>query len=329
MSADGTLLAVRGLGISLGRGAAAVPLVDGVSFELQPGERLALVGESGSGKTMTALSVLGLVDPPCHVEADAITFEGQDLSRLSPAALRRIRGRRIGFVPQDPFSSLDPLFTVGDQVAAAIRFHERVGRREARDRAVALLAAVGVPDPARRAREHPHALSGGLRQRVVIAAALACSPSLVIADEPTTALDVTIQAQVIELLATLSEERGTAVLLISHDLGVVAGFAETVAVMYAGAIMEQGPRRALYSRPQHPYTRALLESQPRRGAGRGRLAAIAGVPPRPGERELGCPFRPRCVLGRDRVACAERRPVLVEVGPGRRSACHFARELAS
>ena len=302
--------------------------VDDVSFDVHPGRRFAIVGESGSGKSVTALSILGLVDPPGQIEAGQILFRGQNLSSLSSKQLRRIRGREIGFVMQDPLASLSPVFSVGEQIVETIRCHENVGRRVATARAVELLKSVGIPDAERRTRDYPHQFSGGMRQRVAMAIAVACNPSLLIADEPTTALDVTIQAQVLELLGRLSREEGTAIVLITHDLGVVAGFADEVAIMYAGRIVERGTVDAIYARPQHPYTVALLASQPRRRKARtGRMTPILGQPPSPLHRPTGCSFHPRCQLTQGREVCVTNDPPARQVAERHWSACHFAEEL--
>ncbi len=328
-SPDRPLLEVRDLVTRFHTAAGPLRAVDGISFAVFPGQRLALVGESGSGKSVTALSILRLIDPPGDVSAAAISFGGRDLLDLSPAEMRRVRGRDIAIVLQDPFSSLNPVFSVGEQIAETIRYHEGASRGAARARAVDLLGQVGIPNPAARVDDYPHRFSGGMRQRVAIAIALACNPALLIADEPTTALDVTVQAQVLELLARLSEERGMAVLLITHNLGVVAGFADDVAVMYAGRIVESGHVEDIFYRPGNPYTRALLAAQPRFDVESGeRLAAIPGAPPNPLDRPPGCAFHPRCPQRRGRERCARDDPALRPAqGPGHLSACHFLEEL--
>ena len=290
-----TLLTVEDLVVSFpGKPRSSVP-VDGVSFTLARGETLALVGESGCGKSLTSLALLRLIPPPGRIEPGSrISFDGTDVLGLKENALRDIRGRRIGMVFQDPMTSLNPVFTIGDQVAEGIRAHFPVSRREASDRAVALLNEVGISDAASRARDYPHQMSGGMRQRVMIAMALACQPELLIADEPTTALDVTVQAQILEILDALRKARGMAVLLITHDLGIVAGRADRVAVMYAGQIVEQARTHQLFARPSHPYTQGLLASVPRLTGPRGRLTPIAGTVPTPDAWPSGCRFRPRC-----------------------------------
>ena len=289
------LLTVENLVVSFpGRGRRAVP-VDGVSFTLARGETLALVGESGCGKSLTSLALLRLIPPPGRIEPGSrISFDGTDLLSLEESALRDIRGRRIGMVFQDPMTSLNPVFTIGNQVAEGIRAHFPVSKKDANDKAIALLKEVGISDAASRSRDYPHQMSGGMRQRVMIAMALACEPELLIADEPTTALDVTVQAQILEILDELRKARGMAVLLITHDLGIVAGRADRVAVMYAGQIVEQADTARLFARPSHPYTQGLLASVPRLTGPRTRLTPIGGSVPTPDAWPEGCRFRPRC-----------------------------------
>ena len=269
------------------------PAVNDVSFAVRQGETLALVGESGCGKSLTALSILRLVDPPGRIVSGAVRFEGRDLLSLGEREMRAVRGASIGLVLQEPMTALNPVFTVGSQIVEALEVHGLARGRAARIRAIELLDAVRVPDPARRADEYPHQLSGGLRQRALIAAALACKPKLLIADEPTTALDVTIQAQILDLLRDLKRELGLALLLITHDLGVVAQQADRVIVMYAGRIVEHAPVRAIFADAQHPYTRGLLRSMPGLSSGT-RLEAIEGTVPRLGTVPDGCAFAPRC-----------------------------------
>jgi len=289
------LLEVIGLRVTFPTGAGPARAVDGVSFTLDRGKTLALVGESGCGKSLTALSLLRLVPPPGVIEAGSgIRLDGKDLLALDPESLRRVRGKRIGMVFQDPMTSLNPVFTVGDQISEGIRAHEKVSRREAWERAVALLQEVGIPDPVTRAWSYPHQMSGGMRQRVMIAIALSCRPDLLVADEPTTALDVTVQAQILELLDRLQEERGMAVLLITHDLGIVASRADRVAVMYAGKIVEEAPTTTLFRHPTHPYTQGLFASMPRLSGARDRLAPIKGTVPPATAWPAGCRFHPRC-----------------------------------
>jgi peptide/nickel transport system ATP-binding protein len=288
------LLDVRGLTtlVDLPDGPAAA--VDRVGFELRAGRTLCLVGESGSGKSMTAASILRLLPPRARVVAGQVFFKGRDLLALSPRDLERVRGAEIGLVFQEPAAALNPVFTIGAQMAETLRVHGRAaGARDARAQGIALLRAVRMPEPERRIDDYLHQLSGGLRQRAMIAVALACSPALLIADEPTTALDVTLQAEILDLLRTLRDESGMAILLITHDPGVVAAIADDVAVMYAGRIVEHAPVRQLLRDPMHPYTRALLASVPG-GAPGTRLAAIPGSVPALGASVVGCPFSPRC-----------------------------------
>ena len=301
-----------------------VRAVDGVDLELAPGRLTALVGESGSGKTMLARSILGLVSQPTDPEAPGrILFGGNDLLRLDEKSLQSVRGRRIAMVFQDPMTSLDPVQRIGRQLIEPMQTHLGTRRSEARERAVELLAAVGVPDPARRLRAYPHELSGGLRQRVAIAIALSCDPDVLIADEPTSALDVTVQAQLLDLLDHLRTERRLAVLLITHDLGVVAGRADDIAVMYAGRLVEHGPIGQVFAAPQHPYTRALLEAVPRvNRPSHSKLAAISGTPPIMLGRPAGCAFAPRCPIAADR--CRTDDPALAPTSSGQLAACWFA-----
>jgi oligopeptide/dipeptide ABC transporter ATP-binding protein len=295
--------------------------VDDVSFEVRAGETLGLVGESGSGKSVAALSILRLVQPPARIAGGAITFNGRNLLTLSEADMRRVRGAEISLVFQEPMSALNPVFTIGDQLAETLLVHGRATRRAARARAVELLEAVRISDAPARVRDYPHQLSGGMRQRVLIAMALACEPSLVIADEPTTALDVTIQADILELLRDMKRRFNLSLLLITHDLGVVAETADRVAVMYAGRIVEQGPVRAIFRDPRHPYTRALLASIPG-GAPGPRLRSIDGTVPLLGQVPRGCAFHPRCP---ERFApCDGDAPPELPLGDGRIVRCYLA-----
>ena len=297
--------------------------VDGVSFDVHPGETLCVVGESGSGKSVTALSLLRLVDPPGRIEAGSrIVFEGRDLMTASEEEVRRLRGNRIAMVFQEPMSALNPVFTVGDQVAEVARIHDNASRRAAWDRAVEMLSLVGIPDPAQRARQYPHEMSGGMRQRVLIAMALVMNPALLIADEPTTALDVTIQAQILELLASVQQRFGTAIILITHDLGVVAEAADRVLVMYGGQVVERAAVKELFARPQHPYTQGLLRAMPRVGQGRDRLLTIPGTVPSPTAWPSGCRFRDRCALAFDR--CGTEAPELTGATAAHAARCHVA-----
>ena len=292
---DEPILSVRALTVALPTDRGTVTILDRVSFDIAPREILGIVGESGSGKSMTALAVMGLIDAPGAVITGSIRYRGRELLGLPAHALRRLRGREIAMIFQDPMTALTPVYTVGRQIAEAIHAHEPLTRVGARERTVDLLAAMGVPDPRRAADRYPHQLSGGLRQRAVIAMALACNPSLLIADEPTTALDVTVQAQILDLIGKLRRNFGSAVMLITHDMGVVAETADRVTVMYSGTIVERAPAAALFDRPGHPYTWGLLHSiPPMHGPRPRRLPVIAGSPPSPSDRPPGCAYRTRC-----------------------------------
>jgi oligopeptide/dipeptide ABC transporter ATP-binding protein len=298
----------------------SVRAVDGVSFQIDRGETLGLVGESGCGKSMTALSILQLVPPPGRTAGGSVVFEARDLLRLNERELRRIRGARIGFVFQEPMTALNPVYTVGDQIAESLTVHGLLSARDARARAIELLEAVRVPDAARRARDYPHQLSGGMRQRVLIAAAIACHPPLLIADEPTTALDVTIQAEILDLLRDMRARFGLALVLITHDLAVVADMADTIAVMYAGRIVEAGSVQSVLREPAHPYTRGLLASIPGRTPG-ARLQSIPGAVPELGALPRGCAFAPRCL---ERLAvCDGQPPESLALDPGHEVRCYL------
>jgi peptide/nickel transport system ATP-binding protein len=301
-----------------------VRAVDGVDFHIDRGETLGVVGESGCGKSVTALSIMRLIpQPPGRIVRGHIAYDGRNLLDLSPSQMRRIRGKEISMIFQEPMTSLNPVFTVGEQIAEALRLHEGLGRRDAMDRAVEMLRLVHIPNAERRAREYPHQLSGGMRQRVMIAMALSCSPKLLIADEPTTALDVTIQAQILELLNELKAKLGMAVMLITHDMGVIAETAQRVIVMYAAQIVEEASVQDLFKEPLHPYTQGLLRSIPRidlAAARRQRLQAIPGtVPILRGDVRAGCRFAPRCDFARP--SHFDNDPVLKEVRPGHKVAC--------
>ncbi len=305
-----TLLSVRDLVVRFRTHDGTVYAVNGVSFDVDEGETLGLVGESGCGKSVTNLAVMRLLPKPAgRVEGGRVVFEGQDLTRLSEAEMRDLRGKEIAMIFQDPMTSLNPVLTIEEQMVETIRAHRAVGPREARDRAIELLGMVGIPSPELRLKNYPHHFSGGMRQRVMIAMALALEPKLLIADEPTTALDVTIQAQVLELLQRLTAERGTAVILITHDLGVVAGMTRRINVMYAGFIVETAPTPELFAHPRHPYTVGLLHSIPRLDGPAGEpLIPIEGTPPDLRWAPVGCPFAPRCAW---RVAqCWDENPTL-------------------
>ena len=306
---------------------AVVRAVDGVSLEVQPGETLAVVGESGSGKSVTALSILRLFpQPPGRVVGGRILFQGRDLLTLSDREMRAIRGKSISMIFQEPMTSLNPVFTCGEQVMETVRRHEGVGRKEARATAIGMFERVGIPAASQRVDEYPHQMSGGMRQRVMIAMALACRPALLIADEPTTALDVTIQAQILELLRTLQRELHMSVMLITHDLGVVAETASRVAVMYAGQVVEYCDVRAAFRKPLHPYTAGLQASLPKLGETRERLRVIKGTVPNPARFPQGCRFHPRCPIA---IPKCLTEPPLEEIEPGRWSRCWRAREIAA
>jgi peptide/nickel transport system ATP-binding protein len=309
-----------------------VRAVDGVSYAVRAGETLAVVGESGCGKSVTALSILRLVpSPPGRIVGGAIRFQGRNLLELPEAEMRRIRGNEISMIFQEPMTSLNPVLTVSQQIGETLRLHQGLDGRAALARVVEMLRLVRISEPERRARQYPHELSGGMRQRVMIAMALACNPKLLIADEPTTALDVTIQAQILDLMRELKAKIGAAIILITHDLGVVAEMAERVVVMYAGRKVEEAPVRALFRRPLHPYTRGLLNSVPRLGAAQGRdaprLAEIPGTVPSLREEIRGCAFAPRCASVTER--CRSEAPPLEEKAPGHFAACFAAMRLAS
>jgi len=313
------LLAVEGLRTQFATSGGTVRAVDGLSFAIERGEVLGLVGESGCGKSVTSLSIMRLVPPPGRVTAGRILLDGDDLLDKDAEAMRRVRGARIAMVFQEPMTSLNPVFTIGDQIAAAVRAHEGGGRRAAWERAVEMLDRVQVPSPRERARDYPHQLSGGLRQRAMIALALAPGPQLLIADEPTTALDVTIQAQILDLLRRLQAERGMAVLLITHDLGVVAELCHRVAIIYAGRIVEMAPVAKIFEEPLHPYTRGLLRCLPHPSRFGQPLSSIEGAPPDLRQAGAGCRFAPRCRLALE--SCRRDEPALAERRPGHFVAC--------
>jgi peptide/nickel transport system ATP-binding protein len=315
------LLEVRGLETHFFTEEGVARAVDGVSFAIDAGKTLGMVGESGCGKSMTALSILRLVpSPPGRIVGGEIFYHGRDLLRLSEAEMRKVRGNEIAMIFQEPMTSLNPVFTVGDQIGEAIRLHQRTSRRETRERVVEMLRLVEISEPARRVDEYPHQLSGGMRQRVMIAMALSCNPKLLIADEPTTALDVTIQAQILDLLADLKARLGMALLLITHDLGVVAEQADEVIILYAGRIVERATVEEIFTRPLHPYSRGLLDSLPKVGAARGtRLRPIPGAPPPLTRLPSGCRFRDRCPEAVEECATVD--PRLEEKSRGHLAAC--------
>ena len=319
MSSDQTpILSLESLRVQMEDGVAKA--VDGVTYAIGPGETLSVVGESGSGKSVTALSIMGLVPTPPGVKAGGrIIFKGEDITHASDARMREIRGNEIAMIFQEPMTSLNPVYTVGDQIMEALQLHRGMSRRAARERAIHLLDLVGIPHPESRVDNYPHQMSGGMRQRVVIAMALACDPELLIADEPTTALDVTIQAQILDLMNDLQEKTGASILFITHDLGVVAEVSDHVAVMYAGKVVEYADVFTLYGAPRHPYTVGLFKSLPSVDARAGRLTAIPGVVPSPMEFPAGCRFCTRCPVVEER--CADEEPPLVEIGDGHTVAC--------
>jgi oligopeptide/dipeptide ABC transporter ATP-binding protein len=321
----GPVLSIRDLTVEFATPGGALRAASQVSLEIGEGETIGLVGESGSGKTVTALSILRLLDePPARIVSGQIHFRGQDLLTTSDPALRKIRGNRIAMVFQDPMTSLNPVYTVGEQIAEVLRLHERKDRRAARAGARSLLSKVGIPSPDERLDAYPHQLSGGLRQRVMIAMALACTPDLLIADEPTTALDVTVQAQILALLAQLQREMKMSVLLITHDLGVVAEACHRVYVMYAGQIVEQGQAMEVLRGPRHPYTAGLLRSVPRPGEARERLDEVPGMVPDLRALPRGCSFADRCARVADR--CRAEPPSLFDLTGGRGARCFFPEE---
>ncbi|HSF64675.1 MAG TPA: ABC transporter ATP-binding protein [Paracoccaceae bacterium] len=322
------VLDVRGLQTVFRTRGGEVHAVNSVSFHLRPGELLGVVGESGSGKSVTMMSLIGLLpSPPAEVRAGEVWLGDIDLLKISPEDLRAVRGRRVGFVFQDPMTSLNPVFTVGNQIMEPLRTHLGMTGAQAETRAAELLDLVGIPDARRRLGDYPHQFSGGMRQRVMIAIALACDPEVLIADEPTTALDVTIQAQILELVRDLRTKLGMAIVWITHDLGVIAGIADRVMVMYGGQVVEQAPVKELFANPRHPYTRALLQTIPSlTGAREARLKVIQGQPPIMGAAPAACPFRARCAHAFDR--CHAENPIrralgADPVGRGHDVACHF------
>ena len=325
-SNNGALLSIKGLKTYFETDDGTVKAVDDVSFSLERGETLGIVGESGSGKSVTNLSIIRLIpNPPGKIVGGEIIFDGQDLLGLSQDEIRRIRGRRISMIFQDPMTSLNPFMKISRQLMEMTQLHLSHNRAEAFDHAVKMLEMVGIPDARARANDYPHEFSGGMRQRVMIAMALSCEPELLIADEPTTALDVTIQAQILELIRKLKQKTGTSVILITHDLGVVAGMTDHVVVMYAGKVFERAPTRELFATPGNPYTKGLLRSVPDPTAEQGKLYQIPGLPPDVAHLKPGCPFAPRC----DRVAdiCRNEFPPFVQLSAEHYSLCHFAADV--
>nr|WP_231948828.1 ABC transporter ATP-binding protein [Jiangella alkaliphila] len=324
------MLSVQHLSTRIATQTGTVHAVSDVSWEIRAGEILGIVGESGSGKSVSVSSLIKLhPSPPVTISGGPVMFQGQDLLALSERELRRIRGREIAMIFQDPMTSFNPVKTIGRQISEAVRVHDRrVSRRAARDRAVELLTMVGVPSPEVRYKQFPHEYSGGMRQRAMIAMAIANQPKLLIADEPTTALDVTIQAQILEILKVAQRETDASIVLITHDLGIVAELADRVLVMYAGRVVESAPVRELFRRPRHPYTVSLLESLPRLDVDADRLLPIPGSPPNPVHLPPGCAFAPRCYLAQGRELCLTSRPELRAAGTGGQlTACHYAAEI--
>ena len=325
LARDAALLEVRGLTVTFSTLAGPVHAVNGLDLDLRAGEIVGLVGESGSGKSVTSRAVMGLLPRRSSEVRGSVRLGGRELVGLPEAEYRRVRGEQVAMIFQDPLTALDPLYRAGEQVAEALRFHKGLSRNAARLRVHELLAAVGLPDPVVVAERYPHELSGGMRQRVMIAMALACEPSVLIADEPTTALDVTVQAQILDLLRALVRDRGMALLLITHDLGVVRELCERAVVLYAGRVAEEAPVRELLRMPLHPYTSGLAASIPSISARRRRLPQISGMPPDPAALPPGCAFAARCPAALD--ICRTDQPALDELTPGRRAACHRSGEL--
>ena len=318
------LLSVKDLAVRFETHDGIVRAVDGVSFEMEEGETLGLVGESGSGKSVTNLALLGLIPSPPGVMSGVVNFDGQEITKLPEPDLRKIRGNRIAMIFQDPMTSLNPLLTIGRQLTEVLELHKGIGYAQALPQSAAALGEVGLAEPEKRLAQYPHELSGGMRQRVMIAMGLLCEPRLLLADEPTTALDVTIQAQILELMAAVQKQHGTAIILVTHDLGVVAGSADRVAVMYAGRIVEEGPTQDIFNSPVHPYTKGLLSSVPRLDSDTScELSSIPGSPPDLAEMPPGCAFAPRCP--EVQAECLLTQPDLVSSGsPQRRNACPIA-----
>ncbi|WP_425564825.1 ABC transporter ATP-binding protein [Pedococcus bigeumensis] len=323
---DGLLLEVENLHVEFHTADGVAKAINGVNFDLFEGQTLAILGESGSGKSVTAQAIMGILDmPPAVIPQGQIRYCGQDLLTMPAEQRRRTRGPEISMVFQDALSSLNPVFPVGWQIAEMFRVHRGMNKSDALERAIKLMQRVQIPAAKERVRAYPHQFSGGMRQRIMIAMAIALDPAVLIADEPTTALDVTVQAQIMALLQELQEERQMGLILITHDLGVVADVADKIAVMYAGRIVERADVFDLYRQPGHPYTKGLLESIPRLDQKGQQLAAIGGLPPNLMRIPPGCAFNPRCKYAQD--VCREERPALLEVAPGRESACHFAEEV--
>jgi len=321
------LLEVRDLRTYFYTDDGVVKAVDGVEFEVKAGETIGIVGESGCGKSITAMSILRLIQsPPGKIVSGEILFEGEDLTKVSEKRIREIRGNSISMIFQEPMTSLNPVFTAGYQIEEILKLHQNLDEKEAREKAIEMIRMVGIPNPERIADEYPHQLSGGMRQRIMIAMALACRPKMLIADEPTTALDVTIQAQILDLMNELKEKLNTSIMLITHDLGVVAEMADHVIVMYSGKVVEDAPTIELFENPKHPYTIGLMSSIPSLAKEGQRLETIPGVVPNPLYLPKGCYFHPRCKYATKK--CREIQPELVEIAPGHKSACLRAQEVS-
>ncbi|RUM95535.1 ABC transporter ATP-binding protein [Pseudaminobacter arsenicus] len=321
-------LSIKDLTVSFGKPGRELLAVNGVTYDVQPGETLGVVGESGSGKSVTLLAALGLLpSPPARISRGSVEFQGRDLARMDAKKVRQIRGKDVGFIFQEPLTSLNPVMTIGDQIAEAIVVHDQnIGWQKARARAVELMSLVGMPDPERLAKQYPHEFSGGMRQRIVIAIAIANNPKLLIADEPTTALDVTVQAQILDVIREAQEKTGAATILVSHDLGVIAQMASKIVVMYAGRVMEAGDAEDVLENPLHPYTAALIECAPTMESELKDIHPIPGQSPSLMEMPSGCPFHPRCRYRQD--VCASRVPAYRAIGSDRHVACHFVEETA-
>ena len=319
------LLDVRNLKVEFNTPAGVARAVDGVSFAVERGQTLGIVGESGCGKTVTSLSILKLIQPPGKVAGGEVLFEDRDLLKLSDEELRKVRGDKIAMIFQEPMTALNPVFTIGNQISEAYMIHREVSKKEAHARAIEVLEKVGIPAPEKRVNEYPHQLSGGMRQRAMIAMAISCDPDILIADEPTTALDVTIQAQILDLMNEMKQSRNSSMILITHDLGVVAQTCDDVVVMYAGKVVEEAPVKALFDNPAHPYTQGLLDSIPSRQPNEGRLKEIPGAVPSLLDMPHGCAFHPRCDKVMD--VCKEKIPELLEVRAGAKTACWLYQEV--
>lgn len=328
MAVEKSLLEVKNLQTHFHTESGVIPSVDGVSFSIRAGETIAVVGESGCGKSVTSLSIMGLVGSPGKIKGGEIVFEGKDLTKLSKKEMRKLRGNEIAMIFQEPLTSLNPLFTVGNQISEAIKLHQKVTKEEAKVKSIEMLKKVGIPRAEKVYHSHPHLLSGGMRQRVMIAMALSCNPKLLIADEPTTALDVTIQAQILELMRGLTREYNTSIMLITHDLGVVAEMVDTVVVMYAGQIVEHTDVFTLFNNPKHPYTKGLLDSTPKIHERKDELQSIEGTVPSPLAMPQGCRFQPRCPYAI--AKCSHHSPELDEIEPGHKVRCWLhEREVAN